>query len=192
MKISSQLFLVLVTVVNTVSILGEPCLPGGNGQHQGDRLGYGKYDMPACDAYADNGENKGQCWDAIYRNSLGRDDDDLFHWGAQPGSTYGCYDIGDECKVGGGDCYPGLIYDAAKTCKLPTDNPEAHAASSWLTNSSSTSNTTNGGYSLVLVVVSLLGAAMIAMKVVQRRPRVLLRRQQYSEMDATATLIDVW
>ena len=95
MQISSQLFLVLFTVVDTVSIFGEPCLPGGNGQHPGDKLGYGKYDMPACDACADNGENKGQCCDAIYRNSSGRDADDLFHWGAQPGSTYGCYDIGD-------------------------------------------------------------------------------------------------
>ena len=84
-----------------------------------------------------------------------------------------------------------LICDAAKTCKLPTDNPEAHAASSLVTSSSSTSNTTNGSHFFVLVVVSLLGAAMIAMQVVQCRPRVLLRRQQYSDVDATATRIDV-
>ena len=61
-----------------------------------------------------------------------------------------------------------------------------HLVVSLLT-SSSTGNT-NGGHSFVLVVVGLLGAAMISMKVVQRRHRVFLRRNQYSEVDAMATV----
>ena len=68
-------------------------------------------------------------------------------------------------------------------CKLPTDNPEAHAASSLLTLRSSTSNATKSGHSFVLVVVSLIGAAMMALKVVQRRHRGLLHRNQYNEVD---------
>ena len=60
-----------------------------------------------------------------------------------------------------------------------------------MTWSSSTGNASDG-QSFVLVVYGLLGAAMIAMKVVQRRHRVLLRRHQYSEVDATATRIDVF
>ena len=57
-----------------------------------------------------------------------------------------------------------------------------HLVVSLLTTSSLTGNT-NGGHSFVLVVVGLLGAAMIAMKVVQRRHRVLLRLNQYSNPD---------
>ena len=52
--------------------------------------------------------------------------------------------------------------------------------------------TTKGDPSFVFVVVGLLGAAMLALKVVlQRRHRGLLRRHQYNEVDATATRIDV-
>ena len=42
-----------------------------------------------------------------------------------------------------------------------------------------------------LVVVGLLGAAMLAMKVVTRRSSVAFRRDQYSTVDAT-TPIQVW
>ena len=59
-----------------------------------------------------------------------------------------------------------------------------------MTWSSSTGNASDG-QSFVLVVFGLLGAAMLALKVVQRRHRVLLRRHQNSEVDATATRIDV-
>ena len=92
--------------------------------------------------------------------------------------------------MGEGGCYPSLIC-ADTICTLPTDNPEAHAASSLLTSSSSTGNTTKGDAFVVFAVVGLLGAVMMAMKVLQRRHRVLLRRHQYSEVDATATRIDV-
>ena len=108
---------------------------------------------------------------------------------------------GGKCTPGDADCMPGLTcvgnnvrnyYTGTLkgTCQLNTDDPNAHAASSLLT-SPSTGNTNNGGHSFVLVVISLLGAAMITMQVVlQRRHRVLLRRHQYSEVDAS-TRIDV-
>ena len=65
----------------------------------------------------------------------------------------------------------------------------AHAATALVTSSSI--GHTIDGHSFVFVVVGLPGAAMIAMKIVQRRDRVLLRRNQYSEVDATATRIHV-
>ena len=101
-----------------------------------------------------------------------------------------CTDVGDGCEVDGGDCYPGLSCGVTG-CRLKKDDPNAHAKSSLVTWSSLTGNTTKGGPSFVFIVVGLLGAAMIAMKVVQRRHRVLLRHHQYSEVDATATRIDV-
>ena len=69
---------------------------------------------------------------------------------------------------------------------MKEDDPNAHvgAVASLLT-SSSTGNTTKGGHSFVLVVVGLLGAAMMALKVVKGRHRGLLRRHQYSDVDAT-------
>ena len=84
--------------------------------------------------------------------------------------------------MGDGWCYPGLVC-VDFTCTLPTDNPEAHAASSLLTLRSSTGNTTKSGHSFVLVLVSLIGVAMMALKVVQRYHRGLLRRNQYNEVD---------
>ena len=153
----------------TVWIAAEPCLTG-----------YGKYDMVACNYCAHSGKNQGECCNAIYRNSDGRDDDDDLSRGYTFGSS-NCLDIGEECALGQGNCFPGLVC-VGSTCKLPRDNPEAHAASSLVTSSSSTSDTTKGGHSFV--VVSLLGAAMIAMTVVLQRPhRVLLRRHQYNEVD---------
>ena len=126
-----------------VSIAAEPCLPPNN---------FGKYDMPACDACAANGKNKGLCCNLIYRQSSGRDDDDFFGEGR-------CFDLNDGCLVGEDNCFPGLVC-VGSTCTLPTDNPEAHAASSLLTvRSSSTSNTTKSGH--FFVVVGLQGAAMI-------------------------------
>ena len=62
------------------------------------------------------------------------------------------------------------------------EDKQQHVVVSLLTTSSSTGNT-DGGHSFVLVVLGLLGAAMILMKVVQRRHRVLLRRNQYSNPD---------
>ena len=131
------------------------------------------------------------CCDSICRNSLGRDDDDIAEGGVE------CYDVNHACTKEQGDCYPGLVC-ADSTCTLPTDNPEAHAACrgcdvALVTRSSATGTITKGGGpSFVVVVVSLLGAAaMIALKVVQRRHRVLLRRYQYSEVDVTATRMDV-
>ena len=177
----SPLFFVFSTVVGTVSIAAEPCL---------GKDGYGIYDMPACDFFADSGKGHGECCDSIYRNSLGRDDDDIAEGGVE------CYDVNHSCDKGQGDCYPGLIC-ADSTCTLPTDNPEAHAACrgcdvALVTWSSTTGTITKGGPAFVMVVVSLLGAAaMIALQVVQRRHRVLLRRHQYSEVEATATRMDV-
>ena len=83
-----------------------------------------------------------------------------------------------------GQCSPDLacVYGL---CQLKADDPNAHAASSLLT-TSLTGTTTKGGPSFILVVVGLLGAAMMALKVGQRRQRGLLRRNrnQYSEVDA--------
>ena len=95
-----------------------------------------------------------------------------------------------------GDCYPGLVC-ASSTCTLPTDNPEAHAASSLVTwSSTSTSNTITGGPSFVVVVVGLvLGAALLTLYRFRHRG-LLLRRHHYTAVDAataTATMrMDVW
>ena len=120
MQLSFKLFVVLFTVVGTVSIAANPCLSG-----------YGKYDWGACWDCADSGENKGLCCGAIYRHYHGdeySDDDE--------DSLYVCHEIGETCWVGYGWCYPGLVCDgpdwSKSTCTLPTDNPEAHAASSLL------------------------------------------------------------
>ena len=65
------------------------------------------------------------------------------------------------------------------------------AAAQSLFNESSTSNDNGGGHAVVFVMVGLLGAAMIALKVVKSRHSVAIRRNQYSEIDATAA-IQVW
>ena len=202
MNLSFKLFFVLSTVLSTVSVAfkTEPCLPSpdhGNDDSPvdddqvGANNGYGKYDMPACDFCAHSGKGHGQCCNAIFTHSCGRDDD----WpvNQQPGSNEGCNDLNAGCKVGQGDCYPGLIC-VSKKCNLPTDNPEAHAATSALVTSSSKGTIVKGGPSFVLVVVGLLGVAMMALQVaLQRRHRGagLLRRHHYSEVEATATRIDV-
>ena len=170
----------LLEMVGTVLIAAEPCLPGKND-------GYGKYDMPACDFCAHSGKGNGECCNAIYTHSCGRDDDDF----ADGNDVDLCTDVNSGCIVGVGNCYPGLIcVDNPNTdcvinpsCQLPTDNPEAHAAASLVTWSSLTGNATKGSHSVVLVVVGLLVAAMIATKVVQHRHRVLLHRNQYSEVN---------
>ena len=188
MKLSSKLiFLVATTVVGTVSIAAEPCANG-----------YGAYDMVACNLCAETGENKegfsGVCCNSIYRHSLGRDDDNI----ADANDLDLCRDINkDGCVVyqgeDQGDCYPGLFCNAAKTCQLQEDNPDAclGGGCAALTRSSSTGTSTQGGPSFVLVVVGLLGAAMLmAMMTValqRRHHRGLLRRHHYSEVDATAT-----
>ena len=105
---------------------------------------------------------RGQCCDAIFRHSLGRDDDNMFD--DDDVTLFNCQDPNKSCDMGKGQ---------------------------YMTWSSSTGNASDG-QSFVLVVYGLLGAAMIAMKVVQRRHRVLLRRHQYSEVDAaTVTRMDV-
>ena len=94
-----------------------------------------------------------------------------------------------------------LAREAAFATPLPTKSPvqgptpsspttaeaaKADADVAIVTSSSSMGNTTKSGHSFVLVVVGLLGAAMIAMKVVlQRHRRVFLRRHQYNEVNAT-------
>ena len=97
--LSSQLFFVHPEVVGTVSIAGEPCLPGKND-------GYGKYDDARvwflCPQWKVNGD---RC-NAIYTHSCGRDDDDFVT--SEHSLTY-CCDVNDGCIVGVGNCYPGLI-----------------------------------------------------------------------------------
>ena len=145
--------------------------------------------MVACNACAESGKGKGQCCDSLYRHSLGRNDDDVINDNNGPYES--CIGIRGKCTPGDADCMPGLTcvgnnvrnyYTGTLkgTCQLNTDDPNAHAASSLVT-SSLTGNTTKSGHSFVLVVVGLLGAAMIAMKVVlQRQRRVFLRRHQYN------------
>ena len=193
MKLSSKLFVVLSSVMCTVSIAAEPCDV------------YGKYDMVACNSCAEHGVTYGNvyasvCCNAIYRHSLGRDDDDI----ADANDLDLCIDRNKEgCIVyqgedNSGNCYPGLFCNAAKTCQLKEDDPDAclGGGCASLTRLSLTMGTsTKGGSSFVWVVVGLLGAAMLmAMTtvVLQRRHRGLLRRHQYSEVDATATCIDVF
>ena len=181
MNISSKIFFVLFSVVDPGLIAAEPCANG-----------YGAYDMTACNACAEHGKGKGQCCDAIYRNSLGRDDDDgddspTDSW---LGFGGGCVGLDYPCDPGDGACAPGLICEYGGVpkpiCQVKEDDPNAHvgAVASLLT-SSSTGNTTKGGHSFVLVVVGLLGAAMMVLKVVKGRHRGLLRRHQYSDVDAT-------
>ena len=182
MKLSSPLFFVLSTVVSTVLIAAEPCLPKTNDNTNG---GFAKYDQPACDACADSGKNKAVaahvCCVAIYRHSEGRDDDDYL---GDDEPT--CTDIDELCTVGWGQCLPGLICAQVRPgkhlCQLSANDPNAHAAASLVT-SFFTGTNTNGGYSFVLVVVGLLGAAMTTLY--NSRHRGLLRRHQYSEVDAT-------
>ena len=68
MKLSFQLFCALSLVVSTAMIAAEPCAGVD---------GYDKYDMVACNFWAESGKGHGQRCDAIYRHSLGRDDDDF-------------------------------------------------------------------------------------------------------------------
>ena len=173
------------TVVGTVSVAAEPCANG-----------FGAYDMVACNECAENGKNQGYCCNAIYRHSLGRNDDDF----SDGNEVAFCCDVNQDCKVGVDDCFPGLIcvddpnsVGANPKCQLNANDPNAHAAASSLVTSSSSTGNTTGGPSFVLVVVGLLGAAMMALTVVvQRHHRGLLRRHQYSAVDATtATRIDV-
>ena len=173
-------------VVGTVWIAAEPCLPEGNDNANG---GYAKYDQPACDFCAHSGKKKGECCNAIYRHSSGRDEDDDFFHGDQ-NNLDECSDIDDTCLFSQGSCYPGLVCDKVdQACTLPTDNPEAHAASSLVTlRSSSTGHTLDP---FVVVVVGLLGAAM-TMLYHSRHRGFLLRRHQYSAVDAaTATRMNV-
>ena len=188
MKLSSPLFIVLSSVSGTVLIAAEPCdisrpaIPGSQLLY-----GFGTYDMTACNACAENGNGQtghSVCCNAIYRHSFGRDDDDFVDHDESL-SPPNCVGIGGTCTVSNGACIPGLTCVSGK-CQLQTDNPEAHAAATALvTNSSSTDTITKGGPSFVLVVVGLLGAAMMMLKVVKRRHRGLLRRNQYREVDAT-------
>ena len=184
MKLSSPLFVVLSSVVSTILIAAEPCADG-----------YGVYDMTGCNACAENGNGQtchSICCNALYRHSRGRDDDDLLD---DNKLTEDCSKPDSHYIVGQGDCYPGLIctvqvsflVDGDAICKIPKDNPHAYGtAAALVTSLSSTSTTTTSVSSFVLVAV---GAVMIAMKVV--RHRVLLRRHQYSEVEATVTRIDV-
>ena len=89
------------------------------------------------------------------------------------------------------DPHTTTLTPSAKSSSLTEDDPNAQAsAASLVTSSSSTSTTTKGGHAFVLV--SVLGAAMIAMTVVrQRHHRGLLLRHKYSEVETTATRIDV-
>jgi hypothetical protein len=191
MKLSSKLFVVLSSVMCTVSIAAEPCDV------------YGKYDMVACNSCAEHGVTYGNvyasvCCNAIYRHSLGRDDDDI----ADANDLDLCIDRNKEgCIVyqgedNSGNCYPGLFCNAGgsfPTCTLIEDDPDAciGGGCASLTRSSWTGTSTQGGPSFVLVVVGLLGAAMLmAMMTValqRRRHRGVLRRHHYSEVDATAT-----
>ena len=199
MKLSSNLFVVLSTmVVGTVWIAAEPCLLEDiDNDDSVGHGGYGKYDQPACDACADSGKNKGECCNAIYLHSNGRNDDDALGNGDALGN---CIALNHGCAPGAGDCYPGLVCDGprstiddepyeASTCKLPTNNPNAHAASSLVTlRSSSTGHTLDP---FVVVVVGLLGAAMTMLYHTRHRGG-LLRRHQYNAVDAaTATRMDV-
>ena len=201
MKLSFKLFIVISTVAGTVSILGqpppEPCSLGNVLEQSSQGFannGYGKYDMTACNICAESGKGHGTCCDSIYRHSLGRDDDDYFQ-----NENFGvdCYDINEVCVVGQADCYPGLFCnaEAKNTCQLKEDDPNACIGGGCASlMRSSTGTMTKGGPSFVLVVVGLLGVAMMALQVaLQRRHRGagLLRRHHYSEVEATATRIDV-
>ena len=176
-----------------VTILAEPCLPGPDYLDDDSGHGYGAYDMPACDFCAASGHKKGQCCNAIYEHSLGRSSGS-FKFDHDDTSSE-CVDLGNDCGVDQGDCYPGLVCAgaASPTCTLPTDNPEAHAASAFVTwSSTSTSNTTTGGPSCVVVVVGLvLGAALLTLYRSRHRGLFLRRRHHYTAMEPIATRMDV-
>lgn len=187
MKFSFQrFFLIAITVVGTVSVAAKPCAPNGGN--------YGQYDMTACNECAEHGKKHGQCCGAIYRNSLGRSDDD-----GDDSPTDGCVDLGDSCDVGSGACTPGLTCTRpsseeyilnANVNRLYTCEKQSYPAGASLLRDSSSSSTRNdegGDPSFVVVAVGLLGAAMMARKVVKSRHEgVALRRRQYSEVDPTS------
>ena len=181
MKLSFQFFVVLSTVVVGPGwIAAEPCA-----KMAPILRSYGEYDLMAkCNYCAEHGKGHGQCCDAIYRNSLGRSDDD----GDDSPTDGGCKKYGDECTVGNGECYPGLYCDVGFCMAHDNDVLVAGGLASLVTTSSTTSTTTNGGHSFVLIVISLLGAAMATLY--NSRHRGLLRRHQYRAMDAPR--MDVW
>ena len=80
MKLSFQLLSVLSLVVSTVLIAAEPCDPN-------------------------DGNGHGTCCDAIYRHSLGRDDDDIL----PSGVWSDCGVLNQICVKGEGLCIPGLF-----------------------------------------------------------------------------------
>lgn len=170
LSLSSKRFVVLSSVVGTVSMVAEPCANG-----------FGEYDMDACNFCAEHGKNTLVCCDAIYHHSLGHDDD--------VASTNYCNAIGEFCYVGAGQCYPGLtcvkesdLWLPHGTCQLKADDPNADAAAAALVpSSSSTGTTTMQGVSSFVFVAG--AAAMIAMMVVRHRG--LLHRHQYSAVEAT-------
>ena len=192
MKMCYKLFFfVIFTVVGTASVLGEPCLDG-----------QGSTNMKACLLCATNGKGKGQCCNDIYYNSNDRDDD--FLRGDKP-SEGGCIGYGATCDIGSGACNPGLIcthhytYGGDSiTCDYPPGTPGS-ATTSLLRDSSYSSEFHHDGHqetpkqSLVnipvMMLVSLLGAAMIALKGVKNV--IIIRRDQYSEVDNATTHIHV-
>eukprot|EP00751_Fragilariopsis_kerguelensis_P012871 CAMPEP_0170771420 /NCGR_PEP_ID=MMETSP0733-20121128/8043_1 /TAXON_ID=186038 /ORGANISM="Fragilariopsis kerguelensis, Strain L26-C5" /LENGTH=170 /DNA_ID=CAMNT_0011113165 /DNA_START=56 /DNA_END=565 /DNA_ORIENTATION=- len=170
MKFSFQLlFMIFSTVVGTVSVAAEPCLTGV----------VGKYDLAACTKCATGGKGNGQCCDSIYKHSNGRDDDDVFDDKPNDGE---CILYGNSCDVNEGQCAPGLVctkhytYGGESTwCDIgPGASLPAGTMVQQLLNESSTSND-NGGHAVVFVMVGLLGAAMIAVKVVTSRHSVAIR-----------------
>ena len=78
----------------------------------------------AATAAAAQSNTYSSCCNAIYRHSLGRDDDD-FAGGNDLGQ---CTPLQQKCGTGAKSCYPGLIcaidnipYRGMGTCQLPTD-----------------------------------------------------------------------
>ena len=210
MKFSFPRFVLIATITvvgtGTVSVTAEPCASNdGN---------YGQYDMTACNACAEHGNKLGgQCCDALYRHSDGRDDDWL-----KEDVKDDCVLLGKACDVKDGACAPGLTCTAVCTVTylqkvndinmFPTNKYGAYTCqkqsypdcvdpkgwgndggASLVHNSSSLTRHDEGGApSFGLVVVGLLGAAMLAMKVVKRRSSVAFRRDQYSTVEATTPI----
>lgn len=116
MHLSFQPFFVFSSVVSTVLIAAEPCLTG-----------YGKYDPTACNECAKNGRGHRTCCDAIYRHSLGRDNDDIL----PSGVDWDCRGLNYICDVGKAQCIPGLYCanNSASTkligCQLIPNDPNA-------------------------------------------------------------------
>ena len=161
--------------------------------------------MTACNACAKNGKGDGQCCDALYRGSLGRDDDD----GDDSPTDGGCVLAGKSCDVNDGACAPGLT--CTRNCSLggtmtfpsddygkytcethpypPCDDDNVGGALILQASSATRNADDGGGPSFGVVVVGLLGAALMVKKVVTSRHSsgVALRRHQYSEVDATTT-----